>query len=136
MKFKALFAAPFFVATALLFTVGVPRTSAQEYHYSPEHRRPVEATIRDLEGIDERTGYTAEQRERYDNAIHHLQQFAERLHERGTFDKGKLDEAIGDVQHVIDHNRMGPRARQLLIRDVTELRRLREHYDERYHYRY
>ena len=123
--------------TASLFMFGglAQSTHAQGYRYDPEHRRPLEATIHDLEEIAERNTYSGKERERYDNALRHVSQFAERLHE-GRFDKDKLDDAIGDVQNVIDHNRMGERARRVLLRDVAELRRLRENYDHGYRYRY
>lgn len=110
------------------------RTLAQEYRYNPEHRRPVETTIHDLEEIHAHHPFGGRQRERYDNAIRHLQQFGDRLHEGGSFDKDKLDQAIGDVQNVIDHNQMGPEARERLTHDVGELRRLRQRWDD-YHWR-
>jgi hypothetical protein len=108
--------------------------TAQEYRYYPEHRRPVDATLRDLNEISSRSLYNRHERERYDNAIRHLQQFEERLHEGGYFDKGKLDQAIGDVQSVLDHNRMSNRAHDILLHDVTELRELRQHFDDRNRY--
>jgi hypothetical protein len=119
---------------AAAVTVTVKPAAAQEYRYNPEHRRPVEATLHDLEEIAARNSYTGHERERYDNAIHHLHQFAERLHEGGHFDKDKLDQAIGDLQSVLDHNPMHERGRELLSRDISDLRRLREHFDERYRY--
>ena len=123
-------------ATALLgASIATQPLCAQNYRYNPEHRRPVEATLNDLEAIGHENSYTHEMRDRYEHAIHHLREFAERLHEGGHFDKDKLDEAIGDVQHVIDHNRMNHRAREILVRDVRELRRLRQHFDDRYRYR-
>jgi hypothetical protein len=126
-----------FLFSALALAVSfVGTANAQEYRFNPEHRRPVEATVHDLEGIGERNSFSHGQQERYDHAIIHLQQFAERLHERGHFDKGKLDQAINDVQNVIDHNPMSPGAHELLVRDVTELRRLRERFDDRYRYPY
>jgi hypothetical protein len=123
-------------AATLLGLSGVLQPAkAQGYRYNPEQRRPVEATLNDLELIGRANGYTDQMRDRYEHAIHHLREFADRLHEGGGFDKDKLDEAIGDVQHVIDHNRMNPGARHALIRDVRELRRLRQHFDDRYRYR-
>jgi len=108
---------------------------AQGYRYVPEHRRPLDATLHHLEAIAERNTYSGKERERYDNALRHVSQFAARLQE-GRFDKDKLDEAIGDVQNVIDNNRMGERPRRILLRDVSELRRLRENYDRGYRYPY
>jgi hypothetical protein len=104
---------------------------AQDYRFVPEHRRPVEATLRDLNEISARSTYSRHERERYDNAVRHLQQFGERLHEGGYFDKGKLDQAIGDVQSVLDHNRMSNRAHDILSQDVMNLRDLRRNFDER-----
>jgi hypothetical protein len=115
-------------------TVAVQPAAAQGYYYNPEHRRPVEVTLQDLQEVAQHNAYTGHERERYDNAIHHLSQFAERLHEGGVFDKGKLDQAIGDVQSILDHNPMHDRGRGVLTRDVNDLRRLRQHYDDHYHY--
>ncbi len=108
--------------------------SAQDYRFSPEHRRPVETTIHDLTEISSQGRYDGHQRERFDMAIRHLREFGDRLHEGGRFDKDKLDQAIGDVQNVIDHNRMGERAHEALARDVTGLRDLRQHFDDRNRY--
>ena len=125
------------LAATTLLGAGIATQSlnAQNYRYNPEHRRPVEATLNDLEMIGRENSYTHEMRDRYEHAIRHLREFAERLHEGGHFDKDKLDEAIGDVQHVIDHNRMNHHARGVLVSDVRELRRLRQHFDDRYRYR-
>jgi hypothetical protein len=111
------------------------RLHAQFYRYVPEHRRPLDATLYHLERIAERNTYSGKERERYDNALRHLSQFTARI-QQGRFDKDKLDEAIDDVQNVIDNNRMGERARRVLLRDVAELRRLRENYDRGYRYPY
>ncbi|MGH9613142.1 MAG: hypothetical protein ACRD4P_08705 [Bryobacteraceae bacterium] len=66
--------------------------------------------------------------ERYNNAIRHLSDFDRELTIH-RFDKGKLDRSIGDVQSVIDHNTLSGRSRRELLRDVTNLRRLRADYD-------
>lgn len=107
---------------------------AQGYAYSPEHRRPVEVTIHDLNEISSHSIYDRHQRERYDNATRHLQEFGERLHEGGYFDKSKLDQAIGDVQSVLDHNKMSNRAHDILFRDEAQLRELRQHFLDRNRY--
>ena len=104
------------------------------YRFSPEHRRPVETTLSDLNDIASRHPVGGRERERFNNAMQHLHEFGDRLHEGGTFDKGKLDQAIGDVQNVIDHNRLGPREHEMLTRDVNDLRDLRQHYDDRNRY--
>lgn len=119
-------------ATAFGVLITSQALKAQAYRYNQEHRRPVDATIQDLQRIASNNTYSRKENERYDNAMRHLSQFEERLRE-GRFDKDKLDEAIGDVQHVLDNNPMHGRAREVLTRDVWELRRLRAHYD-RYRY--
>src|ERR1700760_1642582 len=63
---------------------------AQAYRFNPEHRRPVEITIHDLEEVSSHSRSDGRERERYGNAIRHLHEFGERLHEGGGFDKGKL----------------------------------------------
>ena len=126
-----------FAAGLLLagLTVNVPASQAQEYRFNPEHRRPVENTLHDLRAIAESSPADRHAHERYENAIRHLSQFGERLHERGQFDKDRLDEAIEDVQNVADHNPMREGARATLRRDADQLRMLRQHYDDR-QYRY
>ena len=119
-----------------IFGAGVfaSQSMAQEYRFNPEHRRPVEATMHDLEEIGSRAPSDKHQRERYDNAIRRLHEFGDRLHEGGFFDKRKLDQSIGDVQSVIDHNPMNRMAHDRLLRDVSDLRLLRQHFDDRYRY--
>jgi hypothetical protein len=75
--------------------------------------------------------YSHRERERYDNALRHLGQFQERMR-RGYFDKDKLDQAIGDVQNLVDRNPMDGRARDILWRDLGALRSLRARYDHGY----
>lgn len=104
---------------------------AQDSRFSPAHRRPVEVTLHDLNQIEQQSPYDRRQRERYDNAIHHLHEFGDRLHEGGYFDKDKLNQSINDLQSVIDHNRMSNRSHDILMRDVTELRELRAHFSDR-----
>jgi hypothetical protein len=122
------------LALAGAVSMAVQPAAAQDYRYNPEHRRPVEVTLQDLQAVKDHNSYNGHERERFDDAIHHLSQFAERLHEGGHFDKDKLDQSIGDVQSILDHGRIDERGRELLSRDVNDLRRLREHYDERYRY--
>jgi hypothetical protein len=67
-------------------------------------------------------------RDRLTHAEHQLRDFAHRWH-RGRFDKGKLDDAIAAVQHVLDNNHLRGPERDALWQDVTALRRMREAYD-------
>jgi len=67
-------------------------------------------------------------RDRLNHSEKELRDFAETW-SKGKFDKGKLDDAIGAVQHVLDENRLPPDARDALSDDVARLRRMREAYE-------
>ncbi len=67
-------------------------------------------------------------RNRLDRAEDQLRHFAEDWN-RGRFDKGDLDGAIGSIQRVVDHNRMPPRHRDALYRDLDRLRDMRRAYE-------
>lgn len=122
--------------TALIAVLlGAQSIEAQVYRYNPEHARPVDTTIQDLKAIAAHNTYSGREMQRYDTAMTHLSQFAERLHQ-GVFDKGKLDRSIDDVQNVLNKNPMDGRARNILNRDVLELRRLRRTWDLNYRYGY
>jgi hypothetical protein len=97
--------------------------------YSRPHRgaaSPVDITVRHLEGLANRTSRftSGRERSRYDNAIRHFSQFQDRYY-RADFDKDRLDEAIGDVQNVVDHNPLDGRARSMLWNDLNQLRGFR-----------
>jgi hypothetical protein len=73
-------------------------------------------------------GGSKSDREHYDAALKHLSDFDRDL-TRSRFNKGRLDDSIGDVQRILDHNTLNARGRNLLQRDVVALRRLRADYD-------
>jgi hypothetical protein len=72
------------------------------------------------------------ERRRFDNAKRHLWEFQERLNQ-GRFDKDRLDQAIGDIQHLVDHTGLPYQARDVLYRDLSRLREFRT--EEAYRYR-
>lgn len=90
-------------------------------YYSPA---PVSQTIRHLHQIAAYSSSTGRERKRFDNAIRSLYQFQDRYH-RQRFDKDKLDQAIEDVQNIVNHNRLHPQARNLLWSDLGQLRGFR-----------
>jgi len=71
------------------------------------------------------------EKERYHNAQQHLSQFDRKLSE-GKFDKDKLDEAMDDVKNVVENNTLSPEHRDVLTRDLAELRELRRTRGESY----
>jgi hypothetical protein len=72
--------------------------------------------------------FSHQDRRRLNRAEKELRDFAIKWN-RGRFDKGELDEAIESIQHVVDSNRMPERDRDALLRDLAELRGMREAYD-------
>jgi hypothetical protein len=111
-----------------LLVAGSAAAVAQEYP-RPRYERPaspVYETIHDLERLARRTEVfdSARERARYDNAIRHLSQFQNGFY-RGAFDRGRLDQAISDVQNVIDHNPLEDRQRSQLWMDLSTLRTFR-----------
>ncbi len=80
-----------------------------------------------MKAISAHNTYNPREMERYDNAMTHLSQFAEKMH-LGHFDRGKLDHSIDDLQGILNKNPMDGRARDILNHDLGELRRLRATY--------
>jgi hypothetical protein len=113
------------IATVLLCATLV--NAQRPYPYEHEQRWPADQTIADLKAISAHNTYNPREMERYDSAMTHLSQFAEKLHE-GRFDRGRLDHGIDDLQHILEKNPMDGRARDILNHDLSELRRLRATY--------
>ena len=67
------------------------------------------------------------QRNRYKNVQDHLSDFDRSL-AKGHFNKDRLDSAINDLQHLLDHNTLQTTVRDALLRDVSDLRAVREHH--------
>ena len=99
----------------------------RSYPYEHEQAWPANQTISDLKAISAHNTFSPREGERYDNAMTHLSQFAEKLHQ-GRFDRGKLERGIDDVQGLLNHNPMDGRARDILNHDLGELRRLKATY--------
>jgi len=91
----------------------------------------VDRVQRNLHRAEELTPPNEKEKERYHNAQHHLSEFDRRLSE-GKFDKDKLDQAIDDVKNVVEHNTLSPEHRDVLTRDLAELRELRRTRGEGY----
>jgi hypothetical protein len=67
-------------------------------------------------------------RKRLNKAGEQLREFAKQWH-KGEFDKGKLDDSINAIQHVLNDNHLSGGERDALWADVEQLRRMREAYD-------
>ena len=118
----------FFAVSLSTLLLGATLLHAQRpYPYEHEQSWPANQTIADLKAISAHNTYNPREMERYDNAMTHLSQFAEKMH-LGRFDRGKLDRSVDDVQGILNHNPMDGRARDILNHDLGELRRLRATY--------
>jgi hypothetical protein len=118
------------IATAALlsgFAIVIP---AQEFGRGiQEHERGViDRTQDDLRRAADFERHNGKETSRYENAQKHLSDFDREL-TRGHFDKGRLDDAIGDLKDVMDHNTLDPEARDALQRDLGDLRIMREDHD-------
>lgn len=74
--------------------------------------------------------FTHGDRDRLNHAEKELREFSQKW-DRGSFDKGELDDAISSLQHVLDNNHLPGEDRDALSSDVNQLRRMREAYDRR-----
>jgi hypothetical protein len=115
--------------TAAFVMFGTATAALAQPNYEP---RSVSALIDrvhdDLGRAYQVWNFSSGDRKRLDHAEHDLRDFANKW-ARGRFDKGELDEAISGVHHVVDHNQMPPREREVLYRDLEQLRGMREAYD-------
>ncbi|HUQ93170.1 MAG TPA: hypothetical protein VM120_15920 [Bryobacteraceae bacterium] len=78
----------------------------------------------------------------FNEAARKLEEFESRL-ARGKFDTGRLDKAIDSIQHLVEADRVHPRDRSRLSRDLSALRQFRwgggqygpggDYRDERYY---
>jgi hypothetical protein len=78
----------------------------------------------DLQNISSIATMSGKERERYDNALHHLSEFDQDL-SHSHFDKGKLDTSVDDIDNVCKNNTLTPSERDVLLGDIRELRHLK-----------
>lgn len=94
-------------------------------------RHLINRTQQDIQMAAESEHGNHDQRERTHDAQKNLSDFDRHL-TKGHFDKDKLDQVIGDVQGILDHNTLMANSRNALLQDVTQLREARAHYDSRH----
>jgi hypothetical protein len=71
--------------------------------------------------------FSNDDRERLNHAEKELREFADTW-DKGKFNVGRLDDAIGSIQHVLDNNKLPEDTRLPISDDVTQLHRMREAY--------
>ena len=85
----------------------------------------VERTQSDVQQASQFSHFKGDQRSRFENTQRHLSTFDRHL-TKGHFDKHQLDDAIADVQKIIDKNTLQASSRDALMRDISDLRAARE----------
>ncbi len=130
-----LFQKSFTVAALSLGMAFIPAASAFAFpsggfQYGNERygelRGLVERTQGDLREASGLARMKGDQRERYEHAQGHLSTFDRHL-TKGHFDKHELDDAISNVQKILDKNTLQASSRDALMRDISDLRAAREH---------
>jgi len=125
-------AAKLMIAAAALLSGLAVAIPAQEagHRIEDRERNLIDRTQDDLRRAADFERHNGKETSRYENAQKHLSDFDREL-TRGHFDKGRLDDAIGDMKDVMDHNTLAPEARDALQRDLGDLRGMREDHDRR-----
>lgn len=119
----------FIAAGALLSGMALTTANAQD-RVQDRERGVIDRTQNDLRTAADFERHHGKDFARYDNAQKHLSDFDRDL-TRGHFDKGKLDQSIGDMKDVVDHNTLDPAMRDSLQQDLADLRVIREEHDRR-----
>lgn len=117
---------PFLAAGLLMMgslppaAVGAPQYEGY-YRQHPDLRQLIDQTQNDLRNARELEHDKGKGQERYRNAQKSLSTLDRHL-TKGKFDKGDLDQAIEDIQNVLDHNTLQSSSRDALLSDVRNLR--------------
>jgi len=91
----------------------------------------VSRTLNDLHRVQSSGWIDRRDRDNFQDATKELLKFQDRRRD-GRFDRGSLDDAIGEIQRIVNGGRVHPRARDILARDLYSLRDLRSYGDQSY----
>ena len=94
------------------------------YGYGRNQQFLIDRVMTDLNRAAERARLDGHERKHFDEVAGNLQEFEARW-ARGKFDTGKLDKAIHNLEHLAEANRVHGRDRDMLARDVEDLRQFR-----------
>jgi hypothetical protein len=102
-----------------------PQQGGYGYGYGQGQQQSITGRVlNDVFRAAERSPLDGHDRNHVNEVTRSLREFDERL-ARGKFDTGKLDKAISNLDHLAQADRVRGRERDLLMRDVDELRRFR-----------
>ena len=111
---------------------GGPLTAAgsgwyQEEDWHQDLRRTIERTQNHPQAPAQ-LEQSPKERERYKHAQQRLSDFDRKL-SRGHFDNGKLKDAIGSVEDILDHNTLQASTRDALRADLADLQAVRDRHE-------
>lgn len=122
----------------LLFAAGAnaqwrPYDNDGGYHRDDDYGRRrggprgdvIERVLRDVDAAQSWGYRDHHARKRFEQIRKDLYRFQHNW-ERGRFDKDRLDSAIENLHHLVDSDRVDPRGRGMLERDMWDLRSFRE----------
>jgi hypothetical protein len=98
--------------------------SRRSYGYSQNQQYLIGRVISDLNRAAERARLDHHESRHFDEVARNLEEFEARS-ARGKFDTGKLDKAIHNLEHLAEADRVRGRDRDMLARDVEDLRAFR-----------
>ena len=95
------------------------------YGYGQNENYLIDRVMSDLNQAASRAYLDSHERKHFDEVAGNLQDFQSRW-SRGKFDTGKLDKAIHNLEHLAQADRVRDRDRQMLTRDLYDLRQFRD----------
>ena len=94
------------------------------YGYGGNQDALIGRVMADLSRAASTARFDRHERKHFDEAAQKLQEFEARW-AQGKFDTGRLDKAIRNLEHLADADQVRRRDRDMLARDVQDLRQLR-----------
>ncbi len=101
-----------------------PNYRDRGYGYGQSQGDLIGRVMSDLNRAGSRAYMDGHERHHFDEVAGSLEDFQARL-ARGKFDTGKLDKAIRNLEHLAHADRVRGRDREMLTRDVYDLRQFR-----------
>lgn len=132
MKFFQRTAAVLSLSCGLALVSAVPLAAAgsgwhQEGDWHQHLRGTIDRTQNDLQAASQ-LEQGPKERERYRHAQERLSDFDRKL-SRGHFDDGKLKDAIGAIEDILDHNTLQASTRDALRADLADLQAVRDRHE-------
>ncbi len=121
--FKAISRRVLLVGVLIPLLGQAPMVFAQGDEYDAA-RNMLQRVEDDLHTIHPSGPHQGKDRERIQDALKHLSDL-DRHFSRDNFSKGAIDDAIGNLQGILNHNTLETRERDMLNADVHDLRELK-----------